>query len=232
MKFAKHIALLLAATVCPAALAAAADYEPPIVIDDVAQEVPVEIGSGWYLRGDLTYSANRSVYDLDVDVPFYDAREERFGGGGGIGYHFTDYLRADVNLAYVGNDGFDYSDALITVNAENEQWTGMANAYFDLGTISGFTPYIGAGVGGLYSRAEVEAVDNFGTRVRDNESQIKFAYTLNAGVSYQLAKNTSIDIGYQYLDSPQTEYLDFDSGTVKEGVDFHQVKVGLRYDLW
>ena len=39
----------------------AADYDPPIVIDAVDDYVPVEVGNGWYLRGDLGYSISTSA---------------------------------------------------------------------------------------------------------------------------------------------------------------------------
>ena len=45
--------------------ALAADYDPPIVIDQPVEEVPVEVGSGWYLRGDIGYN-----FQVDADGDF------------------------------------------------------------------------------------------------------------------------------------------------------------------
>ncbi len=45
-------------------------------------------------------------------------------------------------------------------------------------------------------------------------------------------RNVSVDVGYQYLSAPSAEYRDLASGAVKDGIDFHQLRVGLRYDLW
>ena len=52
--------------------AIAADYEPPIVIDQPVEEVPVEIGSGWYLRGDIGYNFQVDA-DGDFDYRTFDA---------------------------------------------------------------------------------------------------------------------------------------------------------------
>ncbi len=42
------------------AAAMAADYDPPIFVDDSPEYVPVEVGSGWYLRGDIGYIAKQT----------------------------------------------------------------------------------------------------------------------------------------------------------------------------
>lgn len=211
----------------------AADYDPPIVVDQAPEYVPVEVGSGWYLRGDVTYNFNRSPYDLE-SIDGIDASSTRFGGGGGVGYHFTDVIRGDLNIGFLSRDEIAFATPDVSARFENQVWSGMANAYFDLGTIVGITPYIGGGVGLLYSRntADIEA-GGFGS-AEFKDKQYEFAYSLAAGVNYKLTPNASVDLGYQYLSSPGTEYLDARSGTfaVDKGLDFHQIKVGLRYDLW
>ncbi|WP_159586160.1 outer membrane protein [Chelativorans xinjiangense] len=231
-RFSSSLVLVVTgAALAPATSAGAADYDPPIVIEEAPQYVPVEFGSGWYLRGDVTYSVNDSVYDFSLFGE--EADNNRFGGSIGVGYHFTDMLRADVNLAYIGDDSFDYDDGVNLVSGENRVLGAIVNGYVDLGTFVGFTPYVGAGAGLVFSKHELE-VDSplLNTPPSPPDRQYEFAYTLNAGVNYQVTKNMSLDVGYQYLNSPSLEYLDVSSNTIEEGVDYHQVKVGLRYDLW
>ena len=49
-----RIALALAAIMLmPVTQASSADYDPPIYVDQAPDYVPVEVGSGWYLRGDI-----------------------------------------------------------------------------------------------------------------------------------------------------------------------------------
>src|SRR5215218_8917130 len=55
MKASLRILISAIAVGLPAS-AFAADYEPPIVVDQPVEEVPVEVGSGWYLRGDIGYN--------------------------------------------------------------------------------------------------------------------------------------------------------------------------------
>ena len=219
--------LALAATMLWPLAVQAADYEPPVVVEEAPEYVPVEVGSGWYLRGDLGYNINKSPYD--VTFGGVDTRSTRINGSIGAGYHFTDYFRGELNVGFLSNDKYDWTDGTDSIRAESNIWSGMANAYADLGTIAGFTPYVGGGVGLLYSSRKVE--DTF-QALSDRETQYALAYSLGAGVAYQVAQNTSIDVGYQYLSAPSLEYFDIPSGNMKKGLDFHQVRVGLRYDLW
>src|SRR5438128_2574136 len=102
------IALALPATILPAV---AADYEPPIVVDQPAEEVPVEVGTGWYLRGDIGYNFTTDADDtfdyrtFDPITASYSPKsfdtgslDNQFTYSIGAGYNFTDYLRADVTV--------------------------------------------------------------------------------------------------------------------------------------
>ena len=182
MVFGTRLALgLLVFAATPFGLASAADYEPPVIVDQ-APEVPVEVGSGWYLRGDISYNINRNTYD--VKVPSTEDEHIRFGASAGVGYHFTDYLRGEIDGSYIGYDRFYYSDPLITAAARNEQWSTMAKAYVDLGTIAGLTPYVGGGVGLMYSFAEIDDGYPGFAFANVSDTQTKFAYNLSAGLAY------------------------------------------------
>lgn len=204
-----------------AGAASAADYDPPIFIEQAPELVPVEIGSGWYLRGDVTYVFDEPLYDFD------GARNRRFGGSGGFGYNFTDLLRADVNVGYLAGDEFTVPTAFGVGDAEYKAWYGMLNGYLDLGTVAGITPYVGAGIGVLHSRYSFDTgVGSF------SDNSYDMAYALNAGLAYKVSDNLSLDLGYQYLEAPKAEFVNTDTLLLDEGIKYHQVKVGLRYDLW
>src|SRR6185312_8038932 len=55
---------LAAAVLTPVTQALAADYDPPIYVDQAPDYRPVEVGSGWYLRGDVGYAFNKP-YDFN-----------------------------------------------------------------------------------------------------------------------------------------------------------------------
>lgn len=211
--------------------AAAADYDPPIFIEEAPEWVPVEIGSGWYLRGDVSYDLGSRVYDFELFGE--DVSHRRFGGSVGVGYHFTDNFRADATLAYIGGDKYLYDDGLDLFGAQHQVWSGLVNGYVDIATVMGVTPYVGAGIGATYSKHDI-VVDSptLGAFAEWSDRQYNFAYALMAGASYKVSENASIDLGYQFLHTPGMQYLNTDTFTVEEGVKHHQIRVGLRYDLW
>ena len=104
---------------------------------------------------------------------------------------------------YVGYDRYSG----FGIEGGHSLWTGLANAYVDLGTVIGITPYIGGGVGIAHARtafdAGINAQPGFGY------NQTGFAYALNAGVAYQVTDNASVDVGYQYLSAPNLRRFDY-----------------------
>jgi opacity protein-like surface antigen len=59
-------------------------------------------------------------------------------------------------------------------------------------------------------------------------------YSLAAGLSYQVSKNTSLDFGYQYIDAPDVKYYSVSADGIErhKGISTNQFKIGVRYDLW
>ncbi|MEP9386106.1 outer membrane protein [Mesorhizobium sp. KR9-304] len=273
MNLSLRIALLLAAT---APLAAqAADYDPPIFVEEAAEYVPVEVGSGWYLRGDVGYVFDSSIDGVDytafdgvgdVSASFNSASiDTDFTWGGGFGYRFTDYFRADATIDGFRAD-FDGStssgvpcladpDVGTTCRSENSSEVSaisvMANGYVDLGTYVGFTPYVGAGAGMSYvswhdlndrtycvdGLALCASDDAVGSTSHGGEDGWRFTYALMAGVAYDISKNFKLDVGYKYRNIDGGDMFGWDSGdTFGDGtygnIETHEVRLGLRYELW
>jgi opacity protein-like surface antigen len=169
-RYSKIILAVAALSLLPLAPALAADYESQVVLNQPDQFVPVEVGTGWYLRGDVGYAFTRSMGRVDFRT--FDAgtytngsldRAELDSGmtyGIGFGYTFNQWLRADLTL-----DGFnaDFNGSVASTDPCGGAPAGttcdtkgsgsvsalslMANGYVDLGTYVGFTPYVGAGAG-------------------------------------------------------------------------------------
>src|SRR5690606_28000828 len=193
--------------------ALSADYDPPLVIEQepVLEEiVPVEIGSGWYLRGDVSYRFNAQRYDNLEFLGVQPVTNIRFGGGIGAGYHFTDWFRMDAEIGQVASDYARVSVSPLEANASHTAWAGMVNAYADLGTVAKFTPYVGVGAGILRTKHSVTVSDpSVPLDVSAADTQYRFAYAAMAGINYRLSGNLSVDVGYRFLASPSTEQVNF-----------------------
>lgn len=248
--------------------ALAADYDPPIFVEEAPSLVPVEIGSGWYLRGDVGYALKSKAgpfsyrtFDPGPPVAYgsdlFDTGSVSggFNFGVGFGYHFSDWLRADATLERFKVDfagtrsdyplaGWRTEDAASAV-----AYSLMINGYVDLGTIAGITPYAGAGIGythvkwdGLRSSV-YDAADAFDSNSSNGGvGDWRFTYALMAGVAYDITDNMKLDLGYKFRRVNNGDMFGWntvDAGNGATGnqgrdgaLNQHEIRVGLRYDLW
>ncbi|MEL6921137.1 MAG: outer membrane protein, partial [Pseudomonadota bacterium] len=240
----------------------AADLAAPVVIETpkfVPEAVPAKVG-GWYIRGDIGYGINHFrnadyMTSTGFDGLLTGSLKNSYSLGAGIGYHINHNLRADVTLDYdFKTDFHGTSEGVCTTTTppatglpctSNDSsgytaWTLLANAYVDLGTYNKFTPYMGAGIGG--ARVQWHPLvndisggfDQDGNYEHEGFSEWRFAFALMAGVSYEVAHNTSIDLGYRYRKIHGQKMFDYEalSGTgvgVDNGITSHQFRAGLRY---
>lgn len=232
-------------------LAGAADlpplYDAPLhdapLYQSVPEVVPVEIGNGWYLRGDVSYDFDSDLH-FDGDDSGEIGLDEGYGFGVGVGYRFTDFFRGDLTARYAKTD-LDFRDTLLpaVVEGDAKNWELMANAYVDLGTFVGFTPYVGGGIGAVRTDFDIDcSLGGFDctTLLGANETDTaewRFAYALMAGVAYNLTQNVALDIGYRYLDVDGGKFYGlsgngFDFAIDDDGYDRHTVQAGIRYSLW
>jgi opacity protein-like surface antigen len=229
--------------------ARAADYPEPPPLQPVQ-----EFASNWYIRGDAGYGflhtssgANVAAPPITTGAPpFSSTRIDSAGTfDAGVGYRIG-WFRADVTETvgtgskYVGNTASFSPD----VTAKIWNLTTLFNAYFDLGTWWGFTPYVGAGVGFSALRA-TELVDNSviaagGSIGGANSFSYDLAWAANAGVSYYVSRNWLIDVSYRYLDmgTPRSNVASLVGvgtstvGTISYGnITAQQIRFGFRYQI-
>jgi len=115
--------------------------------------------------------------------------------------------------------------------------TLMFNGYRDLGSFGGITPYLGAGVGIAYNKtSDVSFTGNpFLTNTIQGDSRASLAWSLMAGIGYQLNERAILDVGYRYMDygkarSGVVDSAGFLNPVVRiNDISAHEFKVGLRY---
>jgi len=222
----------------------------------------VEEFSSWYLRGDIgfsnqsvgsifnsNYSGYTSVANVDRSfdsAPFF---------GVGVGYNYNDWLRFDITAEYRGRanfHGFDvgYVGAASSPDrytGSKSEWTFLFNAYADLGTWSGFTPFVGAGVGtsrntiSSFGDTSVHTIGGTQSDAYANAmSKWSFAWALYAGVGYKVTKNVTIELAYRYLDlgsASSGDLIGYDgTNNIYNPTEFRHLtsqdlKLGLRFNF-
>ncbi len=262
LKFAKATLLGTAAAALFAHGASAADIiEAPVVeapAPVVVEEAPAG-SSGWYLRGDIDYHWSEAddisyiTYGPPPGTGAFTTTEidGSWSIGAGIGYRLNDYLRTDLTVDYLTGADFTGSTSgfcggVACTSFDTSSYSALlvlANAYVDLGTYHGFTPYIGAGIGGAHVNWD-DLINDDGTNVTTHRgnSNMRFAYALMAGTSYCVTDNVDLDVGYRYThidggrmfdyaDSIPTDAFGGTGPGYDDGIDLHEVRAGLRYSF-
>lgn len=262
----------------------AADLDQPVFVEQAPDYQPVEIGNGWYIRGDIGYAASynggtHTYRTYDPTTTLYSPQtfvtsstDADISVGVGAGYQFNDWFRMDGTAerfsgAFTGTTvGLSPCSTLVaytgTTCASNDtqDYTAyqlMANAYVDLGTYVGVTPYLGAGIGftgitygtltnSLYCVPGASACPVGATAIAPvthaGESDWRLTYSAMAGIGYTMSQNVKLDVGYRYSKIASGNQFKFDAASIAAGAtgtqgkdagfDRHEFKVGVRYALW
>jgi opacity protein-like surface antigen len=142
----------------------------------------------------------------------------------------------------VGQNGFNFYTGRISAT------TFLANAYVDLGTWHGLTPYVGAGAG--FANVRVDGLVDQGTNqvlasgatfpvapaYYTSKSKTNFAWAAMAGVAYDVSDRLKLELGYRYIymgdlkgigacGNPTCGII----GATK--IDAHEFRLGMRWML-
>ena len=244
-------------------VAFSADYIPPPVVD-FEPEYEFELGGNLYLRGYIGFT-NQSVDHLDVsaistpdELEMLNSEFEAGGlAGAAIGYRFNQWFRADISAeyrmrtAYNGLDRYDTTDVDATWDGTNQyeadksEFLVMANAFVDLGTYHGITPYAGVGVGASYTMIDNLTDTNVtasptNVAYADDNGEWAFAWALHAGLGYEVNERLTLDFGYRYLHIGDAESGDLepwggpgapDTPVVFEDISSHDFTMGFRWNF-
>ncbi|MEM7216169.1 MAG: outer membrane beta-barrel protein [Pseudomonadota bacterium] len=158
----------------------ATDYSSGVVTKSPSVEyTPVEFGSGWYLRGDISFNVNgrkdsSSQFVTSIGADVESEYDDGFGVRVGFGYIVNPSFRVDLTAEHLLESEFEGAiqvnlnglantvAGLVPVNnifgiervdASYSATSFMVNGYYDLPKFGKFTPYVGAGVG--ISRVEL-----------------------------------------------------------------------------
>lgn len=255
------LAVLLSAAAAKAAdlLPAPAPMPEPYVQD---------FGGSWYLRGDVgvgiqDYAKTKvvSITPGALNTGFI-GRQKSLGDttfvGAGVGYEFSSWLRFDVTGEYRTKSQWRYLEQDTNFGPGNFNYTtghmssvvGLANAYFDLGTWHGLTPFVGGGVGvahHMFDGVTDQGLGGYagGIGIAGRSDTTKFAWALHAGVGYAVSPNLKLELAYRYLNMGDAK-----AGTVVcqggaascgvpalttnyklRDIESHDIKIGMRWLL-
>ncbi len=261
----------------------------PMPLPPAPVAVPVVESSGWYLRGDIGVGAvdahGLRYSDNPANLTFggKDFQSQMFGGIG-VGYQFNSWLRFDLTGEFRGKSGFSINDAYSNppadcsglyarpagyatcrnygANTNRGHVSSMvllANAYLDLGTWYGLTPFVGAGVGLAQNKVSGVTDTGYATNLvtasadpvnvgfaatsavygtAGNATKTNFAWAAMAGVGYEVAQNLKLELGYRYLNLGKMQTGTYSCANPcnpynlqAKTLDAHEFRFGMRWML-
>ena len=175
-----------------------------------------------YVSGKISYDFNKVNMKVanpgEAELSREKANKELFGTHVAYGVQ-AGYVRGELEL----NNSRDIKRNYFKADGVNHfrlyKHSVMANAYFDYLTCTPWTPYVGAGIGSAYLKA-------------DDGEQAKSVYNLAwqvmAGLTYDINSHWTLDAGYRYADLGRIRKNSGDSVAKLTARD-HEVMLGVRY---
>ncbi len=202
----------------------------------------MEYGSLWYVRGDVSF-ANYPGPDVYCGCTLQNSIKQDPGivGGVGIGYQFQRFVRMDATFDYRAPSKVTFrSPDNSTGETSIKTFVGMINAYIDIPLAKNFTPYIGAGIGAaMHDTATLNKQKVVSPLTQpsswDGASTVAAAWSVMAGMAYDVNPNLKLDGGYKYTnmgDAHSSKITNLSAND--ERYDFkkltsHDVRIGFRY---
>ena len=169
-----------------------------------------------YVSGKLSYDFNRvKMKAADADgIARGKVNKELISPHFAVGAS-AGYLRGELELNLSHSIKAKEQGARVNL----KKYSVMANVYYDYLTCTPWTPYVGAGMGVSYLKADLG-------------EYAKSVYTLGwqvmAGVTYDLNTNWKLDAGYRYADLGRIR-IENDEVTSKVKARDHEIMFGARY---
>ena len=173
-----------------------------------------------YVSGKVSYDFNKVNIKVaepsNPELSRAKANKELFGTHVAYGVQ-AGYVRGELELNNSRDIKRNYIGGLDHFRLYKH--SVMANAYFDYLTCTPWTPYVGAGIGSAYLKA-------------DDGEQAKSVYNLSwqvmAGLTYDINSHWTLDAGYRYADLGRIRKNSGDSVAKLTARD-HEIMLGVRY---
>jgi OOP family OmpA-OmpF porin len=164
---------------------------------------------GWYFGAEAGANfAPKIKFDAMANT-WQQSQDTGYAILGQVGYGFGQW-RLEGELGWRHNElsNFTWAAGSPSPSGAIGGVSFMANALYDFKTDTPWTPYLGAGIGGLNLNADNIIAGN--TKVT-NDSQTVFAYQGIAGLSYAVTDSLSLRADYHYMRTEKANLV-LDSG--------------------
>ena len=217
------VLLLAALAAFPGAAPAAEGESGPYVL----------VGSGFGIVGDLETDLGPDTADIEYD----DAGLADLS----LGWRVLRFLRVEANVNYrqhhianvdgEGVDGFPHKGDLHVLGAlGNVILDYPLGAQIERDSLPYGIPYVGVGVGLLWTKPRAEIRTTPERKIRGEDTQ--FAWNVLAGVDVPITRRVGLQVGYRYLEALDASWKlrvgASNTGDVDAPYRAHEGRVGIR----
>ena len=146
----------------------------------------------------------------------------------GIGYKFSNAIRADLNLQ---STKVKYKTDRLKQNVKTT--AAFINGYYDINFHETIVPYLTAGVG-IGSNKPCNLKEK-AANTRKGKATTNFIWNVGLGAQYNVSKNFGLDLGYRYMDLGKVKTNDSNLPNFwkggKQKIRGHQVIGSLIYNF-
>lgn len=187
-----------------------------------------------YVSAKVSYDFNKvsvkdgdSSFEEQTDVAHMKLNKNLFGTHVAYGVQ-AGYVRGEIELNNsrdVKRNWVSDHDGGVDISFDHfrlYKHSVMVNGYFDFLTCTAWTPYVGAGIGSSYLKAD------FGDYAK---SVYNLAWQVMGGVAYDVNENWTLDLGYRYADLGRVRKNLGEGHVTKVDVRDHEILFGVRYSF-
>lgn len=184
--------------------------------------------SRMYVAG---YMGLNTMSSQDFSHPTRNGSVDFKNGGsfaGALGLRLSPNIRMEAEISYARNDISSMTldnGAARSVGKSLKTWLYMAHAYYDFNmNWRNITPFVSGGLGvAMHDGAISGAPGGLGPA---SDSSYELAYSVGAGLKYQLKPGMALTGAYRYVGSGAIGIGDY-------SIDYnaHEFRAGLQYDL-
>jgi len=168
-----------------------------------------------------------------------------YGGALAIGYGFGNGLRAELEGSYRYNEvdgmsGFG-AGSFNLIRGSQRTYGAMVNLLYEFDLSPRFRPYLGAGVGWMWTEWHAVRGTNSVARIGSDDTASDFAYQLIAGFAVPLSQRWALTLDYRFMQvvDPELDGLaarvvppnGVARGKIETESFNHAVMLGVRYNF-
>lgn len=177
---------------------------------------------GVWSDGDVTMSPSSGP---DYGFTFGVDMEMGYTLGLAVGTEVFEHLRGEIELSVIQSHPDSFLGYMSSTDITSTGINLLGNLWYDIETGSGFTPYVGGGLGVGYTELTADGSD-------DKISATGLVYQLGAGVKVAVTDSLALDLGYRYKVMPDApvsaDFIPPDTDITLDATS-HVVQAGLTF---